>query len=53
MLLAIGSERYRITIGRSDAGVRIEVDSRPHLIGRDTGGFVRAGAPAVVIALDV
>ena len=40
--LAIGNERYRITVARTDGGMRVEVNSRPHLVGRDTGGVVRA-----------
>jgi acetyl/propionyl-CoA carboxylase alpha subunit/acetyl-CoA carboxylase carboxyltransferase component len=51
--LVIGNERYRITVARSGDGMRMEVNGRPHLIGRDTGGLVRAAAPAVVIALAV
>ena len=51
--LVVGETRLRITVARTDAGLRIEVNGHPHLVGRDTGGLVRAGAPAVVIALDV
>ena len=51
--LVIGGDRYRVTVARTDGGMRLEVNGRPHLIGRDTGGMVRAAAPAVVIALDV
>jgi len=51
--LMIGDARFVVTVARADGALRIEVDGRPHLIGRDTGGLVRASAPAVVIALDV
>jgi pyruvate/2-oxoglutarate dehydrogenase complex dihydrolipoamide acyltransferase (E2) component len=51
--LVLGGDRYRLTVARTEGGMRLEVNSRPHLIGRDTGGLVRAAAPAVVIALDV
>ena len=51
--LEVGEQRFAITVARSAAGLRVEVDGRPHAVGRDTGGVVRASAPAVVIALDV
>jgi acetyl/propionyl-CoA carboxylase alpha subunit/acetyl-CoA carboxylase carboxyltransferase component len=51
--LVVGDARYRLTLARDDGGLRVEVNGRAHRIGRDTGGVVRASAPAVVIALDV
>ncbi len=51
--LVVGDERLRITVARTEGALRVEVNGCPHLIGRDTGGLVRASAPAVVIALDV
>jgi acetyl/propionyl-CoA carboxylase alpha subunit/acetyl-CoA carboxylase carboxyltransferase component len=51
--LLVGERRYGVTVARADDATRIEVDGRPHLVSRETGGVVRASAPAVVVALDV
>ena len=52
--LEVGEARFDITVARDDGGLR-DRGQRPRriAIGRDTGGVVRASAPAVVIALDV
>jgi acetyl/propionyl-CoA carboxylase alpha subunit/acetyl-CoA carboxylase carboxyltransferase component len=51
--LVIGDRRHGVTYGPCESGLRVQVDGHPHVIGRDTGGQVRASAPSVVIAIDV
>src|SRR5262245_39810992 len=51
--LVVGSARHRLTVAPADGGLRVEINGRAHRVERDTGGLVRASAPAVVIALDV
>ncbi len=51
--LVIGDRRWGVAYGPCESGLRVQVDGHPHVIGRDTGGQVRAGAPSVVIAIDV
>lgn len=53
VLLEVGEVRRRVTAARGDGMLRIEVDGRAHRVGRETGGLVRAAAPAVVISLEV
>ena len=52
-LLGIGERTLRVLHDASDAGVRIEVEGRPHRFGWQTAGQVRAATPAVVVAVHV
>jgi acetyl/propionyl-CoA carboxylase alpha subunit/acetyl-CoA carboxylase carboxyltransferase component len=50
-VVTAGGRRHRVVAVRQGPVSRIEVDGTSHLILRDDGGVVRAGAPAFVVAL--
>lgn len=51
--LVLGAEMLRVLYDVSDASIRVEIEGHPHRFGRQTAGQVCAGAPALVIALQV
>jgi acetyl/propionyl-CoA carboxylase alpha subunit/acetyl-CoA carboxylase carboxyltransferase component len=50
-LVTCGGTRYRVVTQSEGTVTRVEVDGTAHLVQRDDGGMVRAGAPAFVVAL--
>ncbi len=51
--LELGGRARRILYDTSEAGLRIEVEGRAYRFGRQSAGHVRAGTPAIVIAVEV
>ncbi|MGH0036018.1 MAG: carboxyl transferase domain-containing protein [Myxococcota bacterium] len=51
--LLIDERTRRVLYDASDLGLRIEVDGHPMRFGWQTAGQVRAGTPAMVVALEV
>jgi len=51
--LELSADVRRILYDTTEAGLRIEVEGRPFRFGRQGAGQVRAGTPAIVIAVQV
>jgi acetyl/propionyl-CoA carboxylase alpha subunit/acetyl-CoA carboxylase carboxyltransferase component len=51
--LEIDDRVHRILYDASEVGLRVEVDGHPHRYGTQTAGQVRAGTPAMVVAIHV
>ncbi len=51
--IVISGKYYRATHDLNDAYIRLEVEGRVHRFGRQTAGQVRAGAPSMVVSVDV
>jgi len=51
--LEIGERVLRVLYDGGDAGLRLEIEGRPLRFGWDAAGHVRAGTPALVVAIDV
>ena len=51
--LDIDGRSYRVSHDASETGLRVEVEGHPHRFGRQTMGQVRAGTPAMVVAIHV
>ncbi len=51
--LEIGERTLRVLYDATDSGLRVEVEGHPHRFGGKAAGEVRAGAPAVVVAIHV
>ncbi|MDJ0849135.1 MAG: biotin carboxylase N-terminal domain-containing protein, partial [Myxococcota bacterium] len=51
--LMLGDRALRILHDDTDAGLRVEVEGRPHFFGSLSVGSVRAGTPAVVVTVHV
>jgi acetyl/propionyl-CoA carboxylase alpha subunit/acetyl-CoA carboxylase carboxyltransferase component len=51
--MQLGGQVHRVVAHRSGPELQVEVDGRPHRIGRDEGGAVRADAPALVVSIAV
>ena len=51
--LEIGGRSLRVLYDASERGLRVEVEGRPFRFGSELAGQVRAGTPAVVIAIHV
>lgn len=51
--LTVGERGYHVVHDASGADLRVEIEGHPHRFGRDTAGQVRAGTPAMVVALHV
>jgi acetyl/propionyl-CoA carboxylase alpha subunit/acetyl-CoA carboxylase carboxyltransferase component len=51
--LELGGRSLRVLHDASERGLRVEVEGRPYRFGSELAGQVRAGTPAVVIALHV
>jgi acetyl/propionyl-CoA carboxylase alpha subunit/acetyl-CoA carboxylase carboxyltransferase component len=51
--LTLGDHRFQIVTVSGPTGFLVEVDGLSHRISQDEAGLVRAGAPAVVVALPV
>jgi acetyl/propionyl-CoA carboxylase alpha subunit len=52
-ILEIGGHSLRVLHDISDRGIRVEVEAHPYRVSSDLAGQVRAGTPAMVIALHV
>jgi acetyl/propionyl-CoA carboxylase alpha subunit/acetyl-CoA carboxylase carboxyltransferase component len=51
--LTTGGRTLRVLYDVSERGLRVEVEGRPYRFGTELAGQVRAGTPAVVVALHV
>ncbi|MBW2267238.1 MAG: ATP-grasp domain-containing protein [Deltaproteobacteria bacterium] len=51
--LAVGGRTVRVLYDRTDSGLRVEVEGRAHTFSNQAAGEVRAGTPAVVVAVNV
>jgi acetyl/propionyl-CoA carboxylase alpha subunit/acetyl-CoA carboxylase carboxyltransferase component len=51
--LEIDDRVHRVLYDASEVGLRVEVDGHPHRYGTQTAGQVRAGTPAMVVAIQV
>jgi acetyl-CoA carboxylase carboxyltransferase component/pyruvate/2-oxoglutarate dehydrogenase complex dihydrolipoamide acyltransferase (E2) component len=51
--LVICARYHRATYDVTDASIRVEVEGCVHRFGRQTAGQVRAGAPSMVVSVDV
>ncbi|MGQ0630607.1 MAG: ATP-binding protein [Sporichthyaceae bacterium] len=51
--LATGGRTHKVVLAVGPADHLVEVDGVSHRVGRDSGGVVRAPAPAVVVAIPV
>ena len=51
--LEIGGRQLRVLHDASDQGLRVEIEGRPYRFGTELAGQVRAGTPAMVVAIDV
>ena len=51
--LTLGSQRFHIVTVAGPTGFLVEVDGISHRISQDEAGLVRAGSPAVVVAMPV
>jgi len=51
--LTVGDRSLRVLHDASDAGLRLEVEGDPYRFGWQTAGEVRAGTPAMVVAIQV
>ena len=51
--LEIDERVHRILYDASEIGIRLECDGHPHRYGTQTAGQVRAGTPAMVVAIHV
>jgi acetyl/propionyl-CoA carboxylase alpha subunit/acetyl-CoA carboxylase carboxyltransferase component len=52
-LLRIGGRALRVLYDITETGLRVEVEGRPYRFGSELAGQVRAGTPAMVVALHV
>ncbi|HEX2484078.1 MAG TPA: biotin carboxylase N-terminal domain-containing protein [Myxococcota bacterium] len=51
--LQLGSRSLRLLFDATEAGIRVEIEGRPHRFGWQLAGEVRASTPAMVISVDV
>lgn len=51
--LRIGGRDLRVLYDVTDANIRVEIEGHVHQFGRQTAGQVRAGAPSMVVAVQV
>ncbi|MCL4685644.1 biotin/lipoyl-binding protein [Myxococcota bacterium] len=51
--LQIGARSLRLLYDPTEAGLRVEIESRPHRFGWQVAGEVRASTPAMVVSIDV
>ncbi|HEX2880463.1 MAG TPA: biotin carboxylase N-terminal domain-containing protein, partial [Polyangiaceae bacterium] len=51
--LRIGGRDLRVLYDVTDANIRVEIEGNVHQFGRQTAGQVRAGAPSMVVAIQV
>jgi len=51
--LSVGARGYHVVHDASGSDLRVEIEGHPHRFGRDTAGQVRAGTPAMIVALHV
>ena len=51
--LQLGSRSLRVLYDPTEAGIRVEIEGRPHRFGWQLAGEVRASTPAMVISIDV
>jgi acetyl/propionyl-CoA carboxylase alpha subunit/acetyl-CoA carboxylase carboxyltransferase component len=51
--LLLGGRALRVLYDVTDASLRVEAEGRPHRFARQSAGEVRAGTPAIVVALHV
>jgi len=51
--LSVGARAYHEVHDASGSDLRVEIEGHPHRFGRDTAGQVRAGTPAMIVALHV
>ncbi|MFI5307805.1 MAG: biotin carboxylase N-terminal domain-containing protein, partial [Polyangiales bacterium] len=51
--LVIGGRYHRATYDITEASIRLELEGCVHRFGRQTAGQVRAGAPSMVVSVDV
>lgn len=51
--LEIRGRSLRLLFDPDEAGVRLELEGRPHRFGWQTGGEVRSSTPAMVVSIDV
>jgi acetyl/propionyl-CoA carboxylase alpha subunit/acetyl-CoA carboxylase carboxyltransferase component len=51
--LELGDRSRRVLFDATDVGLRLELDGRPHRVGWETVGHVRAVAPALVVGVQV
>jgi acetyl-CoA carboxylase carboxyltransferase component/biotin carboxyl carrier protein len=51
--IVIAGRYHRATYDITDASIRLELEGCVHRFGRQTAGQVRAGAPSMVVSLDV
>ena len=49
----IGSRSLRLLYDPTEAGIRVEIEGRPHRFGWQVAGEVRASTPAMVVSIDV
>jgi acetyl/propionyl-CoA carboxylase alpha subunit/acetyl-CoA carboxylase carboxyltransferase component len=52
-ILELGGRSLRILHDTTERGLRLEVEGRPYRFGNELAGQVRAGTPAMVVALQV
>jgi acetyl/propionyl-CoA carboxylase alpha subunit/acetyl-CoA carboxylase carboxyltransferase component len=50
--IELGSRSFRILYDPTEAGVRVEIEGRPHRFGWQVAGEVRASTPAMVVSID-
>jgi len=51
--LGVGDRGFHVVHDAADSDLRVEIEGHSHRFGRDTAGQVRAGTPAMVVALHV
>jgi acetyl/propionyl-CoA carboxylase alpha subunit/acetyl-CoA carboxylase carboxyltransferase component len=51
--LQIGTRSLRLLYDPTEAGLRVEIEGRPHRFGWQLAGEVRASTPAMVVSIDV
>jgi acetyl/propionyl-CoA carboxylase alpha subunit/acetyl-CoA carboxylase carboxyltransferase component len=51
--LQVGEQNLRVLYDLSDAQIRVEIEGYSHVFARQSAGQVRAGAPSVVVAIQV
>jgi acetyl/propionyl-CoA carboxylase alpha subunit/acetyl-CoA carboxylase carboxyltransferase component len=52
-MLEMSGRSLRVLHDANDRGLRVEIESRPYRFGNELAGMVRAGTPAMVVALRV
>ena len=51
--LLLGNRSLRLLYDPTEAGLRVEIEGRPHRFGWQVAGEVRASTPAMVVSIDV